>query len=87
MKKGNYIKEINIKSNIDNYKKKAEKIKNYFSKINVEKITKFTDDRKKIFILGLPRSGTTLLEKIISSHPKVGSVSEIGFIYEKSVNI
>ena len=81
--KGNYIKEINIKSNIDSYKKKAEKIKNYFSKINVEKITKFTDDRKKIFILGLPRSGTTLLEKIISSHPKVGSVSEIGFIYEK----
>ena len=31
----------------------------------------------------MPRSGTTLLEKIISSHPKVGSVSEIGFIYEK----
>ena len=81
--KGNYIKVINIKSNIDNYKKKAEKIKNYFSKINLEKITKFTDNRKKIFILGLPRSGTTLLEKIISSHPKVGSVSEIGFIYEK----
>ena len=81
--KGNYIKEINIKSNIDNYKKKAEKIKKYFSKINLTKINKFTDNRKKIFILGLPRSGTTLLEKIISSHPKVGSVSEIGFIYEK----
>ena len=39
-------------------------------------------DNNKIFILGLPRSGTTLLEKIISSHSKVGSVSEIGYLYD-----
>ena len=36
-----------------------------------------------IFIIGLPRSGTTLLEKIISSHSKVGSISEIGFIFRE----
>ncbi len=81
--KGNHIKESKINSNIEYYKRKSEKIKNYFSKINFEKINEYSDNQKKIFILGLPRSGTTLLEKIISSHPKVGSVSEIGFIYEK----
>ena len=81
--KGNYIKDTKIKSNIDYYRKKAEKIKNYFLNINLNEINTYSDTRKKIFILGLPRSGTTLIEKIISSHPKVGSVSEIGFIYEK----
>jgi tetratricopeptide (TPR) repeat protein len=30
-----------------------------------------------IFILGLPRSGTTLVERILSSHSKVGSLGEV----------
>tara|TARA_B100000902_G_scaffold311587_1_gene301462 strand:+ start:726 stop:2942 length:2217 start_codon:yes stop_codon:yes gene_type:complete len=37
---------------------------------------------KPIFILGLPRSGTTLVEQIVSSHSKVtgaGELSHIGF--------
>ncbi len=33
---------------------------------------------KPIFIVGMPRSGTTLLEQIISSHPRVGAVGELG---------
>ncbi len=30
-----------------------------------------------IFVLGLPRSGTTLVERILSSHPKVRSLGEL----------
>ena len=30
-----------------------------------------------IFILGLPRSGTTLVDRILSSHPEVNSVGEV----------
>ncbi len=30
-----------------------------------------------IFVVGMPRSGTTLTERILSSHPDVGSVGEI----------
>ena len=33
-----------------------------------------------IFILGMPRSGTTLTEQIISSHSKVTGAGELGFI-------
>jgi len=29
-----------------------------------------------IFVLGMPRSGTTLVDRIVSSHPSVGSVGE-----------
>ena len=33
-----------------------------------------------IFILGAPRSGTTLIEQIISSHPKVFGAGELDYI-------
>ncbi|MFC1701276.1 sulfotransferase [Pseudomonadota bacterium] len=34
------------------------------------------NDKKPIFLVGLPRSGTTLAEKIISGHSKIESVGE-----------
>jgi tetratricopeptide (TPR) repeat protein len=34
-------------------------------------------DEPSYFILGLPRSGTTLVDRILSSHSKVGSLGEI----------
>ncbi len=35
------------------------------------------DSRRPIFILGMPRSGTTLVEQIISSHPDVSAGGEL----------
>ncbi|TNE48446.1 MAG: sulfotransferase family protein, partial [Sphingomonadales bacterium] len=34
-------------------------------------------DQRPIFIVGMPRSGTTLVERILSSHPKVKSLGEL----------
>jgi tetratricopeptide (TPR) repeat protein len=33
-----------------------------------------------IFIVGMPRSGTTLVEQIIASHPKVFGAGELGYV-------
>ena len=33
-------------------------------------------DRRPVFIMGLPRSGTTLLEQMLASHPSIVSVGE-----------
>ena len=38
------------------------------------------NNKKVIFIFGLPRSGTTLVENIISSHKKVSGVGEINYL-------
>ena len=35
---------------------------------------------KPVFVTGLPRSGTTLVEQIIASHPQAGSVGELELI-------
>ena len=36
------------------------------------------DDPHPLFVLGMPRSGTTLVEQILSSHSAVGGAGEIG---------
>jgi tetratricopeptide (TPR) repeat protein len=38
------------------------------------------DDPAPIFILGLPRSGSTLLEQILASHPDVEGTSELPYL-------
>lgn len=39
-------------------------------------------DETPIFILGVPRSGTTLVEQILASHPQVHGAGEIGTLSE-----
>lgn len=66
---------------IEDEKIKSEKIKETFHK-NLYK--KYEDcgsmDSSPIFILGMPRSGTTLVEQILSSHPNVFGADEQFFI-------
>jgi tetratricopeptide (TPR) repeat protein len=37
-----------------------------------------------ILIVGMPRSGTTLIEQILSSHPEIGAGGELGFWNDRS---
>ena len=41
-------------------------------------------DRTAILIVGLPRSGTTLVEQILSCHPDVGGAGELPFWFERA---
>ena len=42
-----------------------------------------SSDTKPVLIIGMPRSGTTLVEQIISSHPEVGAGGELNFWNER----
>jgi tetratricopeptide (TPR) repeat protein len=42
-----------------------------------------SDDPTPVLIVGLPRSGTTLVEQIISSHPEVSAGGELNFWNER----
>jgi len=39
-----------------------------------------------VLIIGMPRSGTTLVEQIISMHPEVGAGGELNFWNERGLN-
>ena len=42
-----------------------------------------TGDTTPVLIIGMPRSGTTLVEQIVSSHPDVGAGGELNFWNER----
>jgi len=39
-------------------------------------------EARPVFIIGMPRSGTTLVDQILTSHPKAGGVGELAFFDE-----
>ncbi len=44
-----------------------------------------SDSEKPVFIVGMIRSGTTLVEQILSSHPQVAAAGELRFWIERTV--
>jgi len=83
----NYNLGNNLYSKFKKYDfKKDEEIFNIFKEtFSNEKILSLRkkaekNKRKYIFVCGMPRSGTTLAEKIISTHNKVASLGEVNWI-------
>ena len=67
-----------------------------FEKINTFNIKEFNDsiyyknDKNMVtpvFIVGMPRSGTSLVEQIISSHPEVTAAGELEYIHKFGASI
>ncbi len=69
-----------VKYNFKYDEKLIKSIKNYFDKIDLNKVRKEKNSKKVIFIVGLPRSGTTLLEQILSAHQTVFGAGELDFL-------
>ena len=63
-------------ANINNHIELFQKIKDEFKSHNFENKNQ-NDEPRLIFIVGLPRSGTTLTHQIISSHSKVYGAGEL----------
>jgi tetratricopeptide (TPR) repeat protein len=64
----------------DEDKKIFEESIKYFSQDRLHKLNKFNVGQKlPILIVGMPRSGTTLVEDIISRHSKVADAGEVEF--------
>ena len=75
------IKKINSSFSLQAEKKLFEKIKYVFEKNLVEFIR---HDNKlnftPIFVVGMPRSGTTFLEQVLSSHSNIHGAGELNYL-------
>jgi tetratricopeptide (TPR) repeat protein len=89
LSEGNYIQKKLLKYNIEIDIKLFNQVKLSFQNIkkNTLKIQKNKSDLTPIFIIGMPRSGTTLVEQIISSHSKVTGLGELPFISQFGYSI
>ena len=80
LEKANFLKKEKFV-----YKKKEDEalfnnITKTFDKINFDQFTKHTKEKEIIFICGMPRSGTTLVEQICASHEEVSGAGELGYL-------
>ena len=79
----NSLHKKNVNFSIESEKEKFSEIKNVFNdKIYDKYKNSGYNDSAPIFIIGMPRSGTTLVEQIISSHADIFGAGEIEFIPE-----
>jgi tetratricopeptide (TPR) repeat protein len=78
LKKANQIADEQTNYNLGDDKKLFANIKKLFT--DFKKKPPIKSKKKIIFIIGMPRSGTTLAEQIISSHKDVYGAGELSFL-------
>ena len=83
----NELKRKTFDYSVDTDRKYFSDLKHFFDSINLESNQLEAQNQTNlIFIVGMPRSGTSLIEQILSSHPKVhgaGELDELSQLEEK----
>ena len=79
--KCNSLKKKNSSFSMEEQEILFDKIKSFFTDINNNNLD-FKDKIrvKPIFIIGMPRSGTSLIEQILSTHSKIHGAGELNYL-------
>ena len=81
LKKANLLYRDKNRFNKEKKLKLISSIISYFKEFDfTKKFQNYKGDKKIIFVCGLPRSGTTLIEQILSSHSKVSGQGELEYL-------
>ena len=80
LSKANLIEKQKNNFNYSNIKKLCNDLVELFDTINLENLPQIESKKKSIFICGMPRSGTTLVEQIVASHGKISGAGEIHYL-------
>ena len=77
-REGNWLQRKQINYNAEDYKISIDEIIDFFKNNNdIFKSKAILNKDDPIFILGLPRSGSTLIEQILSSHSLIEGTQEL----------
>jgi len=76
--RGNALRRLDAPFDIENFERRSTRIRAFFDKEFFAKRAGSGDpDPAPIFIVGLPRSGSTLVEQILASHSRVEGTMEL----------
>ena len=90
LNQGNALRKKELNYSINNDKEKHKLIKKLFTHSKKNSKNKFSIDNSihsPIFIVGMPRSGTSLVEQILASHNNVYGAGELTFVGEYVLSI
>jgi tetratricopeptide (TPR) repeat protein len=77
-----YFEEHGLGFDAQEHKALVTRIIEFYGRSYFERVKKWgTATELPVFIIGMPRSGSTLVEQILASHPKVFGGGEIGEVY------
>jgi len=85
LEKGNLIKDREVNYNLSSHEKLIKSIIKLFDDFDFEKINKKTLQNEIIFICGMPRSGSTLVEQMIAAHNDVSGAGELSYLRDTVV--
>ena len=81
-KKANDIKDKLLKYNFKEENQTFSNLKKNFEKKSNNLYLDENSDKRIIFIIGMPRSGTSLIEQVLSAHDEVAGAGELTFLTE-----
>ncbi len=68
----------NAQFNIDQFRREIDQLISFFSAERIQQLSSLgLSSQVPVFIVGMPRTGTTLVEQILSSHPEVHGAGEL----------
>jgi len=80
LEKANLIINKEINYNLSNHERLIKNIIKLFYDFDFEKNKKKTTEKQIIFICGMPRSGSTLVEQMIAAHNDVSGAGELSYV-------
>ena len=81
LNKSNLLKKEKSEFSLIDQENEFNKIRNFFSSSdNINIKFDYHLKSKPVFIVGMPRSGTSLIEQILSSHSKIYGAGELNFL-------
>ena len=85
LEKANLIKNKETNYNLSSHEKLIKSIIKLFEDFDFDKIKKKEPQNQIIFICGMPRSGSTLIEQMIAAHNDVSGAGELSYVRDTVV--
>ncbi|MCZ6500198.1 MAG: sulfotransferase [Gammaproteobacteria bacterium] len=77
-RRGNRLKDVQFDA--AGFNRMVENVSGYFSRDRISQFASLPFGENMIFIVGMPRSGSSLIEQILASHPNVFAAGELSYL-------